>query len=119
LAQVVSELITNAINHAFHEPHDAVQKPPLIELTAIAADGMISIEVVDNGLGITESDPARILDPFYSTKSGVKGTVGLGLFVAHTVVTQHMSGSMTVGNGEEGATISFRFPQNVTEPNKP
>lgn len=70
---------------------------------AVAADGNIIVrawreefpegrgttwEIEDDGEGISEAIAQRIFDPFFTTKPTGKG-VGLGLFVAHEIVSQH------------------------------
>ena len=46
------------------------------------------IEVTDDGIGIEESDRAQLFAPFFSTRTRQGGT-GLGLSVAHGIVTDH------------------------------
>jgi signal transduction histidine kinase len=65
------------------------------------------IEIRDNGPGIAPSDLARIFIPFFTTKAGGHG---IGLALAHRVVTEH-GGSLTASNAPEGGAIfSLRLP---------
>ncbi len=48
----------------------------------------LRLTVEDHGPGIPEALRARILDPFFSTKSPDKGT-GLGLSISHSIVKEH------------------------------
>ncbi|MBS1129445.1 MAG: ATP-binding region, ATPase-like:Histidine kinase, region:Histidine kinase N-terminal [Proteobacteria bacterium] len=47
-----------------------------------------TFEIEDDGEGIAGEPALRIFDPFYTTKPTGKG-IGLGLFVASEIVTQH------------------------------
>ncbi len=64
-------------------------------------DERIRLEFCDEGPGI--ADPARVFDPFYTTKPVGKGT-GLGLSAAYGVVQEH-GGQITAANSEEGGAV--------------
>lgn len=65
------------------------------------------IEISDTGPGIPESDLQRIFIPFFTTKS--KGH-GVGLALAHRVVTEH-GGTLGAGNNAtSGAVFTLRLP---------
>lgn len=59
-------------------------------------------EIEDDGEGISETVAQRIFDPFYTTKPTGQG-VGLGLFVAHEIVSQH-GGIITAEGAPGGGT---------------
>ncbi|NTV71579.1 MAG: HAMP domain-containing histidine kinase [Azonexaceae bacterium] len=59
-------------------------------------------EIEDDGTGITDAVAQRIFDPFYTTKPTGQG-VGLGLFVAHEIVSQH-DGIITAEGAPGGGT---------------
>jgi nitrogen fixation/metabolism regulation signal transduction histidine kinase len=73
-----------------------------------AADAEFAIiEVADTGAGIPERDLQRIFIPFFTTKS--KGH-GVGLALAHRVVTEH-GGALTAANAlTGGAVFTIRLP---------
>jgi len=65
------------------------------------------IEIADNGPGISPSDLNRIFIPFFTTKAGGHG---IGLALAHRVITEH-GGSLTARNAPAGgAVFSIRLP---------
>ena len=65
------------------------------------------IEIIDTGSGINEVDKERIFIPFFTTKS--KGH-GIGLALAHRVITEH-GGTLTASNATEGgAVFTLRLP---------
>jgi nitrogen fixation/metabolism regulation signal transduction histidine kinase len=66
-----------------------------------------SVEIVDTGAGIPAEDLQRIFIPFFTTKA--KGH-GVGLALAHRVVTDH-GGTLTAANAEAGgAVFQVRLP---------
>ena len=71
------------------------------------SDGMVRIEVEDNGRGVTSEHKERLFDPFFTTKA--EG-IGLGLALARSIVTLH-GGSIWVENGaKRGAIFIFTLP---------
>ncbi|MDX6614054.1 MAG: hypothetical protein QOD75_3240 [Blastocatellia bacterium] len=65
------------------------------------------LEIKDNGPGILPADLGRIFIPFFTTKAGGHG---VGLALAHRVITEH-GGSLTASNAPEGGAIfSIRLP---------
>ena len=69
---------------------------------------LVTISIQDTGDGIAESDTQKIFIPFFTTKSGGHG---IGLALAHRVITEH-GGTLTAGNAPEGgAVFTIRMPQ--------
>ncbi|OLE55202.1 MAG: hypothetical protein AUG51_04425 [Acidobacteria bacterium 13_1_20CM_3_53_8] len=69
----------------------------------------VVIKINDTGQGIPDSDLQRIFIPFFTTKT--KGH-GVGLALAHRVITDH-GGSLTAANAPEGGaifTIKLKLP---------
>ncbi|HEU4593968.1 MAG TPA: ATP-binding protein [Pyrinomonadaceae bacterium] len=65
------------------------------------------VEIADTGSGINESDLQRVFIPFFTTKS--KGH-GVGLALAHRVVTDH-GGTLSASNSPTGgAVFTLRLP---------
>lgn len=69
--------------------------------------GWTVVEIRDTGEGIPAADLQRIFIPFFTTKA--KGH-GVGLALAHRVITQH-GGTLTASNAKKsGAVFSIRLP---------
>jgi signal transduction histidine kinase len=67
-----------------------------------------TISIQDTGDGIAAADLQRIFIPFFTTKTGGHG---IGLALAHRVITEH-GGTLTVANAPEGGAIfTIRLPQ--------
>jgi len=65
------------------------------------------VEIRDTGVGIPAADLQRIFIPFFTTKATGHG---VGLALAHRVITQH-GGTLTAANGKDGgAVFALRLP---------
>lgn len=66
-----------------------------IKLYVVEHDEELTLDIIDNGVGISEKDIDKVFNPFFTTKDEGQG-VGLGLYVAKTVIERHMGGKLTV-----------------------
>ncbi|MCG7496260.1 ATP-binding protein [Vibrio sp. Of7-15] len=112
LGQVLTNLIQNALKHAFIEK----QAFKVIEIKAeVDLEQHVSITVKDNGSGITQQNLHKIFEPFYTTQLG-KGGSGLGLHIVHNIVTGTLGGTIQVTSQTgEGVTFHIRLPIAVSE----
>jgi two-component system, NtrC family, sensor histidine kinase HydH len=74
--------------------------------TRVDGAGVV-IEVRDQGPGISPEHLEKVFDPFFTTKD--TGT-GLGLSVAHQIVSQHGGILNAKNNSDRGATLSLFLP---------
>jgi two-component system, NtrC family, nitrogen regulation sensor histidine kinase NtrY len=74
------------------------------------------VAILDNGVGIPESNRARIFEPYFSTKE--HGT-GLGLAIVRRIVEDHNGFIRALSNEPQGTKIIIELPVNVTEVVKP
>lgn len=102
LGQVLTNLVTNALRHGF-ENRDHGQ----INIKAHQAeDGWIYIQVADDGVGIPQELQSKVFTPFVSTRLGQGGS-GLGLHIAHNLVTHVLGGSITLESTAESGGTRF------------
>jgi PAS domain S-box-containing protein len=107
LHQVFMNLIVNAQQAI--EMARTLQSPPvppasrLWFTTSVHDDGVVQIEVADNGPGVPEALRPKIFDPFFTTKPIGSGT-GLGLSVCHGIVSSH-GGTITVAECPGGGAL--------------
>ena len=80
--QILSNLVINAITHAFD-----IDKGGKLTIDAHRTDEGVQIVFGDNGKGIPPEHIDRIFEPFFTTK-GDKGT-GLGLAICKQIVEAH------------------------------
>ncbi len=107
LQQVLLNLFNNAMD-AIYEKH-GVQGGKLVIASGASANGMVEINVTDNGCGISEEDRQKIFSPFYTTKPVGHGT-GLGLSVCYGIINA-MGGSMAVESQKGiGTTFKVKLP---------
>lgn len=106
LGQVLSNLVRNALLHAF-----VGRAPGSITLTAeMAGENAVRIKVSDDGAGIPETHLGRIFDPFFTTRLGTGGS-GLGLHTAYNLVTGPLQGSIDVESVHgQGACFNVTLP---------
>ncbi|HYF55192.1 MAG TPA: HAMP domain-containing sensor histidine kinase [Salinarimonas sp.] len=109
LAQVVTNLIMNAVTHAF-----PVDRAGFIELKVTQPRaGMARMTLRDDGVGIGAENRARIFDPFFTTRRD-KGSTGLGLHIVYNLVTASLGGSIAVESEPgRGTTFIIDLPLSV------
>ena len=107
LAQVVTNLVLNSLQHAF-EPG----MPGRVRISAHLADAdEVVIRYEDDGRGIPEGLHQKIFEPFFTTRRG-KGGSGLGLHLVYNIVTIRLNGSIDVRAREAGGTVFvIRLPR--------
>jgi len=69
----------------------------------------ISIEITDNGVGISPEDIPHIFEPFFSTKENASG-IGLGLAIVHGIVQSHKGKTGVKSERGKATTISISLP---------
>lgn len=76
-------------------------------------NGMVRVEVEDNGPGMSEAISKRIFEPFFTTKPVGLGT-GLGLAVSFMIIVNNHKGTMEVESVPgQGAKFIIRLPINI------
>lgn len=100
LEQVLMNLTTNALRHAFDG-----REGGRIQISAERLDqGWVRLHFRDDGQGIPAANLPRVFDPFFTTKLGQGGS-GLGLSIAYNIVTGMLGGRIEVrselGKGTE------------------
>jgi len=103
LKQVLLNLVMNAIQ--------AMPQGGTIVLAARQNGDTVSIDIHDQGCGISEDNLDRVFDPFFTTKETGSG---LGLSVADQIIRQH-GGKLTIARSSpEGATVRISLPLKST-----
>lgn len=101
LSQVWTNLIDNAA--------DASAEGGKIEIASWSEPGSIAVSITDHGSGISPEVLPRIFEPFFTTKPQGSGT-GLGLEIAHRIVTQRFGGKIDVESTPGNTRFVVRLP---------
>ncbi|RZS52926.1 ATP-binding protein [Sphaerotilus mobilis] len=84
-------------------------RPRPLHASTLAPGRHACLSVADGGPGIAPDVMARLFEPFFTTRSALRGT-GLGLAVVHSVMAD-LGGAIDVQSRPgEGATFSLYFP---------
>lgn len=101
------ESIIGCIHNLVNNAVDAMADDRRIRFKIIPAQNYIDLIIQDSGKGMSDEVKARVLEPFYTTKT--KGT-GLGLSVVQAVARAH-HGEVWIDSREgEGCRIGIRLP---------
>ncbi len=112
LGQVITNLVNNALLHGF----DGRQSGHVSISAKEGDEGWLELTVQDNGVGIPTVNLNRIFDPFFTTKLGAGGS-GLGLNIAHNIVTGILGGRIRV-QSELGSGSTFILSLPLTAPQR-
>ncbi len=108
IEQVIMNLVLNA-RDALPAGGEITVRTRNVHDDAQAGTPMVTIAVIDRGIGMAPETVERIFDPFFTTKPAGKGT-GLGLSTAYGAVTQD-GGRITVDSSAGvGATFVVHLP---------
>ncbi len=106
-AQMTQVLVNIAVN--------AVQAMPgggILSVETTAAQESVHLSIGDTGTGMSKEVLSQIFMPFFTTKDINEGT-GLGLSVAHGIVTSH-GGSIEVTSAPgKGTRFTIRLPVSI------
>jgi signal transduction histidine kinase len=109
LAQVLTNLVTNALKHAFESK----------ELGNIAInlskteDNKAVILFKDNGHGMSQHVLDNIFEPFFTTKRNSGGT-GLGMNIVYNIVCQKLQGNIKIDSKlEQGSNFHITLPMKL------
>lgn len=106
LGQVLTNLINNAMVHAF----EGVAHGELHISAVLQGTDQVRIQVRDNGVGIAPAHLERVFDPFFTTKLG-RGGSGLGLNIVYNLVRDVLGGTIGVESAiGHGACFTLVLP---------
>ncbi|MDR2735569.1 MAG: HAMP domain-containing histidine kinase [Puniceicoccales bacterium] len=100
---IASNLLSNALKYS--------EDDKKVELHIDVSDGVLSIEVVDQGIGIPKNEVKHLFDLFHRCSNiGNRSGIGIGLFMIRQCVALH-KGTVTLKTSENvGSTFTVRIP---------
>jgi two-component system sensor histidine kinase SenX3 len=105
IIMAIQNLVENAVNYS--------PEGTKVTVSSMVEDGIVTITVIDQGIGIPESEKDRIFERFYRVdpaRSRQSGGTGLGLSIVKHVATKH-GGEVSVWSVEDvGSTFSLKLP---------
>lgn len=103
LKRVFANLLTNGINHS--------RRGGKVEVVMESLVGFQSVKVLDEGLGITDSELPFLFERFYQGDSNrhAKGW-GLGLYLTRQIIEAHGGLIWAENRRPQGAIFAFKLP---------
>jgi len=117
ITRAITNLVKNASEAVEAARETAQQEDPKwkgwIETIITPQSDRVTIEVIDNGIGLPKQNRARLLEPYVTTK-GHKGT-GLGLAMVQKITEQHggtlaLEDAPVVPGRPHGALVRITLP---------
>ncbi len=93
------QVLINILNNSKDALLNQDKNTRFISIKTYIANKNCVVEVSDNGGGIDETIISKIFDPYFTTKHKSQGT-GIGLYMSHQIVIEHMKGNISAKNIE-------------------
>jgi signal transduction histidine kinase len=106
-AQIVSNLISNAIKYTPEQGHIS------IAVQAAAEEGFLQVSVTDDGVGIAPEDQGQVFKRFFRAANVIQtraGGTGLGLYIARALVELHGGRIWLSSEPGKGSTFYVTLP---------
>ena len=109
LGQVLTNLLTNAIAHAYDEG----QAGRLAIRVSEPRPETVRIVFSDDGRGIPQDNIGKVFDPFFTTGRSA-GNTGLGLHIVYNLVTNRLQGRINLySKVDKGSRFTIDIPKVV------
>ena len=113
------QVLLNVFNNAKDVLKDRNNNERFIEVKTFIKNKKAVIEISDSGGGIDEAIISKIFEPYFTTKHKSQGT-GIGLYMSHQIIFEHMKGEIYAKNIElirddkkyKGCKIIIHLPLN-------
>ena len=82
----------------------------VVELSYLKDQGIVRIEIADNGKGISTDNKMRLFEPYFSTK---KSGTGLGLAIVNSIISDHEGSIRVQDEKPRGTRFVIDLPVSV------
>lgn len=104
LQQVILNMVLNGIE-AMAEIEGRPRR--LLVRTALDSEDMLTLSIMDAGVGIAADAADKMFEPFFTTK---RNGMGIGLSISRSIVENHGGRMWAAPNDGPGATFAFSLP---------
>ncbi|MGJ4860736.1 7TM-DISM domain-containing protein [Labrys sp. La1] len=98
----VLNLIQNALKYS--------AESMIVTVQLLSDEDTVFIDVVDNGIGVSESDRERIFQKYYRAAGQRINGSGLGLYISREIARQHGGDLILAAGGRSGSTFCLSLP---------
>lgn len=118
----VRQVLTNLLSNAVKFSEKGTIEIAVVELPAPGSEGVVELQVRDEGVGLTPEEADRLFVPFSQASADTArrfGGTGLGLAISRAIAEQ-LGGSVRIVESApgRGTTFGFRFLARAVEPEK-
>lgn len=111
----IKQVILNLLSNAFKfTPNKGMITLNTSILSDNAHQPLVSVEVIDSGIGISEQDQERLFKPFVQLETSYQkkyGGTGLGLSLCKNIVELHHGTIFIKSKIDQGSTFTFIIPK--------
>jgi two-component system, NtrC family, nitrogen regulation sensor histidine kinase NtrY len=103
------QLLEQAVINLLRNATDAVRdtRPARVDVACRIYEGVVSIEIADNGCGVPEANRDQVFVPFFTTKAGGSG---IGLNLARQIALAHGGQLAFRANKPQGSVFTLTLP---------
>ncbi len=113
------QVLINIINNAKDAFLSNQIENRIIEIREEVHEKCYKLRILDNAGGIPDSIIYKVFDPYFTTKHKSQGT-GIGLYMSHQIIVDHMKGDFYVRNinyrdknqNFKGCCFTIKLPKN-------
>ena len=106
---LIEQVLVNLLSNALDAIKSADRGAGRITLKGNMEDGLFSVTVTDDGIGLGDMDPGKAFDPFVTSKEVGEG-LGLGLSISYNIV-KGMGGDLKLtSNSPRGTRAILTLP---------